>query len=54
MGLFVIVWDFSGYLSGLSGYPLGHDIIDSDAALPSGITEGMSCESMKLFLYRVG
>ena len=42
------------YLSGLSGYPLGRDIIELDAALPSGITEGMSCEAMKLFLYRVG
>ena len=60
MGLVVIVWDFSGYLSGLlvylsglSGYPLGRDVIEWDAAWLSGITEGMSCEAVKPFLYRV-
>ena len=28
------------YLSGLSGYPLGRDVIEWDAAWLSGITEG--------------
>ena len=44
------------YLSGLSGYLLGRDVIEWDAAWLSGITEGiqyMSCEAVKPFLYRV-
>ena len=40
------------YLSGLSGYLLGRDVIEWDAAWLSGITEGMSCEAVKPFLYR--
>ena len=49
MGLVVIVWDFSGYLSGLlvyllgvSGYILGCDVIEWDAAWLSGITKGIA------------
>ena len=52
----LLLWWFSGclsgllvYLSGLSGYPLGRDVIEWDAAWLSGITEGMSCEAMKPF-----
>ena len=48
MGLVVIVCDFSGYLSGLlvylsglSGYPLGRDTIEWDAAWLSGVTKGI-------------
>ena len=41
------------YLSGLSGYPLGRDVIEWDAAWLSGITEGMSYEAVKPSLYRV-
>ena len=59
MGLVVIVWDFSGYLSGLlvylsglSGNPLGRDVIEWDAARRV-IREAMSCEAVKPFLYRV-
>ena len=49
MELVVIVWDFSGYLSGLlmylsglSGYLLGRDAIEWDAARLSGITKGIA------------
>ena len=43
------------YLSGLSGYLFGRDVIEWDATWLSGITitEGMSCEAVKPFLYRV-
>ena len=41
------------YLSGLSGYLLGHDVIEWDAAWLFGMMEGMSCEAVKPFLYRV-
>ena len=38
------------YLSELSGYPLGRDVNEWDAAWLSGITEAMSSEAMKTFL----
>ena len=54
MGLVVIVCDFSGYLSGpvvylsgLSGYLLGCDAIEWDAAWPSGETKGIGICHMK-------
>ena len=44
IGTFDIVWDFSGYLSGLfvyllglSGYPMGCNVIEWDPAWLSGI-----------------
>ena len=56
LGLVVMVWDVSGclsglpvYLSGLSGYRLGRNVIEWDAAWLSGITEGVTCEVMKPF-----
>ena len=46
MGLFGIIWNLRGYVSGLlvyllglSGYLLGRDVIEWDAAL-SGMMEG--------------
>ena len=32
---------------------MGRDVIEWDAAWLSGITEGMSCEAVKPFLYRM-
>ena len=40
-------------VSGLSDYLLGHDVIEWNAASLPGITEGMSCEAVKPFWYRV-
>ena len=53
MGLFGIVWDLRGYVSGLFDYLLGRDVIEWDAASLLGMTEGMSCEAVKTFWYRV-
>ena len=41
------------YLSGLSGYLLGRAVIEWEAVWLSGTTEGMSCEAVKPFFYRV-